>query len=496
MPEVLYIHPTKYGIATRGREISTPFPIMPIGAIGLANLLQAEGLTVKGLNYPLELRLNASFHLGKWLRAQEGVRLIMIDLHWYEHSYGAMEVARVCRQLHPQARIVIGGFTASLYAREILENFPQIDFVVRGDAEEPVRMLATRVCDSANGTPDVSDIPNLSYRQDDRVVENPLTYRADTAALDRLDFVSMSFLEHAERYGELQFMATMLTVSSPRPMRGHWICMGRGCHFDCSYCGGGKESHRTIAGRPHLILRSVERVVDDIERLVQQGIDQVALALDPAILGRPYWSRLFAEMRRRGIKVGIYNEFFQLPTQDFIEDFLQTADITRSELAFSPLSGSERVRRLNGKFYTNQKLLRILSLLKKHEVPVYIYFSLNLPGEDEKAFRKTLDLARRIGYLYPPHLLKMINMCHTIDPFSPMSTDPGRYSVYVGFRNFMDYYNYCRKTPAHHDNLDEETPRGFHLDGERERSLEAMANKWEQMRARAKFLCYPVPRAW
>ncbi|NOZ27612.1 MAG: radical SAM protein [Chloroflexi bacterium] len=496
MPDVLYIHPTKYGIATRGRRISTPYPIMPMGIIPLSNLLREEGLSVVGLNYPLELRIDRSFLLGRWVASQEGVRLILMDLHWYEHSYGVMEIAQICRQLHPEAWILVGGFTASLYAREILENFPQIDFVIRGDAEVPLRMIATRLGRRSSALPDLSDVPNLSYRESGRIVENALTYRADGEMLDRLNFVDLDFLEHADRYGELQFVATMLTASSPRPMRGHWLSIGRGCHFDCSYCGGGARVHKAIAGREQLVLRSVEGVVEDIQRLQRMGVDQVSFSLDPAILGEAYWTRLFSEIRNRGIRIGIYNEFFQLPSKEFIDELVQTVDITRSELAFSPLSGSEPVRRLNGKFYTNRKLLRTLSLLKRHEVPIYIYFSLNLPGEDERAFRRTLDLARRIGHLYPSHLLKMINMCHTVDPCSPMSHDSRQYGIEVSFQSFMDYYTYCRSASTEQSSLDQEQFRGFWLRDDQKRSLEDMANRWEAFRANAKFLCYPVPRAW
>ncbi|NIV34558.1 MAG: hypothetical protein GWN58_35385, partial [Anaerolineae bacterium] len=56
----------------------------------------------------------------------------------------------------------------------------------------------------------------------------------------------------------------------------------------------------------------------------------------------------------------------------------------------SLLTGSEKVRRLNGKHYNNQKLFEIVDLMKEKQVPLYVYFSFNLPGEDDKAFRQTL----------------------------------------------------------------------------------------------------------
>ena len=141
MPDVLYIHPAKHDVDT-GFEDLGYYYFIPIGAIGLANLLRREGLTVKGINYPAELLLNRAFRLRPWLAAQRGVRMVLVDLHWYMHSYGAISVARACKQVLPQAHVVLGGITASLFATEILDSVPEVDFVIRGDAEAPLLALA------------------------------------------------------------------------------------------------------------------------------------------------------------------------------------------------------------------------------------------------------------------------------------------------------------------------------------------------------------------
>ena len=62
----------------------------------------------------------------------------------------------------------------------------------------------------------------------------------------------------------------------------------------------------------------------------------------------------------------------------------------------SLLTGSEEVRRLNGKQYSNQKLFAILDVMVEKQVPLYVYYSFNLPREDAKAFRQTLSVAQRM----------------------------------------------------------------------------------------------------
>jgi len=64
-----------------------------------------------------------------------------IDLHWLVHAQGALELARIVRQEHPQSKIIFGGFTASYYWQELIQ-YPQVDYVMRGDStEEPMRLF-------------------------------------------------------------------------------------------------------------------------------------------------------------------------------------------------------------------------------------------------------------------------------------------------------------------------------------------------------------------
>lgn len=305
--------------------------------------------------------------------------------------------------------------------------------------------------------------------------------------------MDFDFLENAAWYGRLQFEPTALTQSMPEP-RGHWLCIGRGCRYDCSFCGGGRQSHKLFAWRNGFVLRSAEKAAQDIQRLADKGIDQVSLNLDPAILPSEYWRALFAQLRGLGVRIGINNELFQLPSREFVEDFCETAEVARSELALSLLTGSEKVRRLNGKHYSNQKLFEIVDLMKEKQVPLYVYFSFNLPGEDEKAFRQTLRVAQRIRRDYPPNLLKMINMAHTLDPCSPMSRKPQRYTIDVGLRSFKDYYKYCEQTLAIQAGEGPWKVRGFAY--RKDRSLQKMVRQWNEFCAEQPSSCFRVPESW
>ncbi|MCJ7548445.1 MAG: SEC-C domain-containing protein, partial [Anaerolineae bacterium] len=95
--DVLYVHPAKQDVDfyaqkqdVRDVQMGRPYGLIPMGVPALANVLRAAGIEVRGISYPLERELSRGFDLRRWLRAQPQARVVLIDLHWYEHSYGAI----------------------------------------------------------------------------------------------------------------------------------------------------------------------------------------------------------------------------------------------------------------------------------------------------------------------------------------------------------------------------------------------------------------------
>src|SRR5437764_9003418 len=291
----LDVHPSNLPVAmpcdwSKG---ASPYLLAPMGIIGLANALRQRGLDVVGINYPMEVAFDQSFRLVPWLRHQEDVRLVMIDLHWYEHAYGAMDVVRACKHVWPDVPVLIGGLTASRFAEEIMERFEAVDYVIRGDPELPAIELAEGVL---GGGLAAERVPNLSHRVGGEPVHNDRVYHAGLRELEALDFVDTSFFVGDERYNRFQ-------SSDFGRLTGQWLCVGRGCHMNCGFCGGSKKSHLALSGREAVLTRRPELVADDVARLAARGLGQVSLSHDPAVLGRPYWSRLFQAIQDRRVRI-------------------------------------------------------------------------------------------------------------------------------------------------------------------------------------------------
>jgi radical SAM superfamily enzyme YgiQ (UPF0313 family) len=501
-PQVLYIHPSKQGVDfdPGTQPMGRPYGLIPVGVIALANLLQENGFQVCGVDYPLERLINKQFSLRDWLKEHDQARLVMIDLHWYEHCYGAIQTAKVCKGVLPDALTLLGGLTTSAYAKDILRDFPFVDLAIRGDAEKPLLELVRVLFQPGQppgDTVDLRAIPNLSYRQGNEIIENERSYCATEADLDRLNFVDMGFLEHSQRYYRHQY-----TIPGPpqdfdfEASSGHFLSISRGCDRDCSYCGGSRTAQRTLAGREGIVARSPAKIAQDLKRLEQLGIKQVSLTFDIVMLGDAYWQELFSEMGRLGIKIGLVNEFYQLAPEAFIEELTKRSVMKHSCVALSPLSGADKVRRLNGKTFTDEGFWHTMATLKKHGVPLLVYFSLNLPGETEQTFEKTLALAEKVYSFYPLRLLRIINSYHTVDPLAPMGMHPEKYGIEVSMSSFADFYRYCELTCCNEPGARTGMHRGYRSVDPRAGSLQAMADKWDARSVGREVTWAPLPPGW
>ncbi len=507
-PVALYIHPAKQSVDlydTPARyKFGRPYGLIPMGVPALMNLLCDHNIPVRGINFPLEKKLNGEFNLRQWLQTYREARMVLIDLHWYEHCYGAISVAQVAKEVLPDAWVILGGLTASAFAGEIIRDMPVVDFVIRGDAERPLLALAQALMDVERGVmPDLSAIPNLTYRHNGRVMENPRTYCARPEDFATFNFIDLDWLEHQDEYFVHEYLVIDMELARQAQAgmdiskyRGRWITTARGCDFECSYCGGARSAHKAIAGREGIVPVPVETIVNEIKHLIEHQVIQVCFSYDLAAMGEPYWKSLFRTLRKEQIKIGLYNEFFQLPPPGFMKEFVRTADMQHSSVALNPYSGSERVRRLNGKRYNDAQFFNALDEVNLYNVPIIVYFSLNLPGEDEEAIQQTIKLAQSIYNMYPHSKLKILNSCHTVEPLSPMTQHPGRYGVDIQWRTFRDWYEYCRNTQLQLPGARTGEWRGFDLLPPATRSVEAMADAWDAAADGHEATWWPIPPSW
>jgi len=449
--DVVFIHPPAWVSSRPLGRLLSPFirkmrvnryPIMPMGLLSLASCLDEEGFQTRITNFGLEQCLNPSFDLRKRVK-RINANVYAIDLHWSVHSSGAVGVAKLCKGYHPDSLVVLGGFTSTWFDREIIRNHPYVDVVVRGEAERPMLQLVKNFfCGK-----DFGNIEAVTYRSENSITKNPMGKPASN--LDEFDFIRPELVENWDAY--LKVNAVGYNERAPPTF---WLPIARGCPHNCIHCGGSSASYCLLTGRDKPVLRSPEKVAEDIEKLGEKGVKAISFSHDPQIGGEGYYSNVLEEIQKRGIDVSAYTEIFHLPSREFIAKYAET--FTYSSVAVSPESASEEVRNLAGKPFSNVQLLEALGMLDRSGINTLVYFCIGLPKESLESFEMFKEMVRRIMYDMK-HVLVAPPFPYIIDPNSLMALHPEKYGVKLFLKTFEDYKRMSKTAGSWAESIGHET---------------------------------------
>ena len=112
----------------------------PIGLYWLAAALVEQGHQVEILNWFTQEMLPPSLEDFFRDRRPDLIGFSVLNAN----RWGAVEIARIARQVVPAAKIVFGGVGATCLWRHLLEQHPEIDAVVLGEGERTLANLAER----------------------------------------------------------------------------------------------------------------------------------------------------------------------------------------------------------------------------------------------------------------------------------------------------------------------------------------------------------------
>jgi B12-binding domain/radical SAM domain protein len=404
-------------------ESTDQFIVFPIGLLSMAEYVTRNGYNASIDNLGERMIESKEFDAESYI-AKISARVFAIDLHWCTHSQGAVEVAKVCKRLHPNSFVLLGGLTSSCFHEEIISNYPFIDGVLRGESEEPL----LRLLGVLEGQRPLSDVPNLTYREGNRTVVNPLS--PPCSNLDDLDY-------------------TRLDLVTPRRapvFRRANIPVCRGCIYNCVSCGGSAYSYRKMFGREKPAFRSPNKIVEDLGKLGEQGVKVVFLFQDARMGGRKYWNELITALKSDRSKIEtIAMELFEPPPAKFLESLVPIRN--RITLTISPESGVDDVRRAHGRPYTNQEILSLVRTCERLGLRLTLFFMLGLAGENHETMERTYRLweefyapkpatqGRGVGGVVRHGLGSMV----LLDPGSLAFDHPEKYGYKLHFKNLRDY---------------------------------------------------------
>ncbi len=447
MPEtdILFIHPPRRLQHDWGRWITASLPFVPLGVLALADLCQKEGYSARVLDIPLELALNPRWDMISYLR-QNPAQVYAIDLHWFATSYGAISTAQICKRINPQAQILLGGHTASFFADEILQNFPIVDTIIRGEAEKPLLAYLKALKKMKPTQAALRQVPNLSYRDDKAsngppsVHHNPISYVAKKEDLASLNFINLSLLEHWRDY-----------IQVLEPYIPYCIMVARGCPFNCPFCSGSRISTARITQRRKVLYRDPDAIAQDIATIADHKLTRrIFLGHGLYTATNRYWKEIFREVRNLGVDIGADLEVWRLPvTNSTLTAFSRTFDPVHSSLDFSLHAATLAVRerlavalRDPHHAHTNSQLQELIESSRAHNLVLRLWISIGSPFQTITDLFQTLSLHTTLSRkTFAGHYaIQLFIEPITPSPGSPAYLFPERFGVTLHLRRFIDYY--------------------------------------------------------
>lgn len=417
---------------------------MNAGVPALANLLDDEGYAVEIVHLGIESEASepeAKFSLRRYLD-ERGPRLVLLSLHWARQTRAVVTLAERIKRWRPEATVVLGGLTATVFAREIVETLPFIDVVVRGDGEEPLRRLAGALL---RGDGPIDGVPNLVARDGGRVRETAWTWALDEAYASRLRHGSLRRLRHCDRYVSRALYADFApgAPGSEGYAGAAYLNAGRGCTLRCPCCGGAAAGQRLTAARDGLVLYPLEKLGRDVREARAEGARVLRTSFDPPGARRrvaAWLRRLAADASGPGERLRVIYDLWTLPSAELLAA-LASSGLAGSTVVYSPECGSERVRRLlrPGGAFTNAALLRSIADATARGLGVHVFLSAGLPGETRAEVDETARLIERLRRTTSAGL-SVLPM--TVDPASPLWSEPERFGVRLVRRTLADFHDW------------------------------------------------------
>jgi anaerobic magnesium-protoporphyrin IX monomethyl ester cyclase len=235
--------------------------------------------------------------LEKYIRSVEPT--IVLTSGFTTNAYSCARACETAKTIDPDIVTIVGGLHFSFTSEESLQNFPEIDYIVRGEGERTVVDLIRMILHEKK----IHDVLGISYRKNNKIIHN--SPRPLIENLDSLPYPAYHLVERNLKRYHFTMMAGRHTQ--------YMILEGaRGCEHQCTFCTQWK--HWGSRWRT----KSAKRIADEIEFLNETYGGIFLWFTDDHMNLRVRGKALYDELRHRRCKDDVLL-FFQSRIDDIAQ---------------------------------------------------------------------------------------------------------------------------------------------------------------------------------
>lgn len=357
---------------------STEFNAFPLGTASLTACLEEEGFGVDFRDYQNELNSRKLFELdyfNSFLRNSSEV----IGMGFSSEALPFVLIsAKKLKEKNPEKKIILGGPGVGGVEEKLIESFPFIDVVVRGEAERTIVELVEAI----KKEKDLSEVRGISFRKRNKAIRNKDRPRIT-------DWSEVPF-PYPEKIKVRDYCTTGVITSV-------------GCPFNCIFC-----SAKPFLGEG-ISFKSKERVVEEIKFVLGHSRKKYFGVSDLNFLSnRKRVIDLCREMRREGVN----GEFLFSSSIDLIDEGLakELQSAGAKTAYFGVESCSNKILKRIGKNYERKSIEKVLKMSSNY-FNVWSSFIYGFPFESVREFKKNIFFMEYFNQLNPKIKLDMHLAC-------------------------------------------------------------------------------------
>jgi len=348
----------------------------PLGLLYIATLLKEEGYTVSLLD-----------QAAKGLAIDEVIRWIMKenpDVLGFSTlaSSGRMAaiIAGEVKKENPQLKIVFGNYYATFNTERVMQKYPWVDIIVRGEGEIATLELAKCFKNEEK----LKKVSGITFREKGKVISTP--DRPLIKDVDSLPFPERELLDvdyHSE-------VADAITA----PEKFTTILSSRGCPFKCRFCGCQKFARGVWRAR------SADNTVKELQLLASMGYKQFLFVDDSFTLNPKRVIEICRKMRKEKIDMQwICEGRVDCCSYDMMREMVKAGC---KLVYFGVESANQRILDYYNKKITPQQSEKAVKTTRRAGMDSIVgSFIVGAPTETREEIENTLEFARRIPIDFP-----------------------------------------------------------------------------------------------
>jgi radical SAM superfamily enzyme YgiQ (UPF0313 family) len=318
------------------------------------------------------------------------------------------------------APLILGGVGFSIMPEAVLD-YCGLDLGIRGEGERSLPLLLSRMAKGEN----FHDIPGLLYRVEGRLRSNPPQF----LDLTKASTPRRSFIDNP-RYFQEGGMGCLETK--------------RGCAQGCIYCADPLSKGNTIR------LRSPKSVADEVQALVDQGIDHIHTCDSEFNLPEEHAKEVCREIvsRRLGEKVKWYAYASPAPfSQELASLFKRAGGVG---INFGADSACDRLLKTLGRDFSVEDLRRTARICRETGIVCMYDLLLGAPGETRESLGETIETLKdispdRIGASLGVRIYDRTKLAEVVRREGPLRNNPNLHGITEGNDDFSAPIFYLSK---------------------------------------------------